>query len=137
MKATATRESGFRHTVKIRSHELTVDERTDQGGTDTGPEPLELLAASLASCTAVTMEMYAARKGWALPDVEVAVEYQPSERGCPTRFDLVVRVGADVSEEEAQRLMTIAAKCPVHRTLEGEVMFKERMERVPAPARAA
>ena len=59
MKATATRESGFRHTVKIRSHELAVDERAEVGGTDTAPEPLELLAASLASCTAVTMEMYA------------------------------------------------------------------------------
>jgi putative redox protein len=137
MKATASRESGFRHTVKIRSHELTVDERADMGGTDTGPEPLELLAASLAACTAVTMEMYATRKGWELPDVEVSVEYQPAERGCPTRFDLVVRIPAEVSEEDAQRLMTIAAKCPVHRTLEGEVMFSERLERAATPARAA
>ena len=83
------------------------------------------------------MEMYAQRKGWELPDIEVLVDYQPAERGCPTRFDLVVRIPADVSDEDAQRLMTIAAKCPVHRTLEGEVMFSERVERVTAPARAA
>ena len=137
MKATATRESGFRHTVKIRSHELSVDERADMGGTDTGPEPLELLAASLASCTAVTMEMYAQRKGWDLSECEVAVDYQPAERGCPTRFELVLKLPADLPPEQAQRLTTIAAKCPVHRTLEGEVMFSERVEHVQAPARAA
>ena len=130
MKATATRAGTFRQTIKIRDQGLTVDEPSDQGGDDTGPSPQELLAASLASCTAITMEMYAHRKGWELPDVSVDVEYQPAERGCPTRFDLVVRIPDDVSEEDAQRLMPIAAKCPVHRTLDGEVMFDERVERL-------
>src|SRR3982750_831150 len=137
MQASAQRISGFRHVVKVRQHRLNCDEPLESGGVDAAPSPQELLAASLASCTAVTMEMYASRKGWELPDVEVSVAYQPAERGCPTRFDLVVRIPSDVSEEDAQRLMTIAAKCPVHRTLEGEVMFSERMERVAAPARAA
>ena len=128
-RATARRENGrYQHTVTVRSHELTVDEPESSGGDDTGPDPQEMLAVSLASCTAITMEMYAKRKGWELPDVEVAVEYQPAERGCPTRFDLVVRIPSDLSEEDAQRLMTIAAKCPVHRTLEGEVMFEEEIE---------
>jgi putative redox protein len=130
MKATATRERGFRHTVKIRGHELTVDEPSDQGGTDTGPEPLELLAASLASCTAVTMEMYAQRKGWDVGSVEVTCAYTPAERGCPTRFNLVMRFPEELSEEQVERLRVIAAKCPVHRTLDGEVMFDERVERV-------
>src|SRR3954451_16727848 len=130
MKATATRENGFRHTVKIRSHELAVDERSEMGGTDTGPEPLELLAASLASCTAVTMEMYANRKGWDVGDVEVACDYTPAERGCPTRFKLVLRLPDSLDDEQVERLRVIAAKCPVHRTLEGEVMFDERVERV-------
>ena len=61
------------------------------GGGDDGPSPQELLAASLASCTAVTMEMYAKRKGWDIGDIEVACEYQPAERGTPTRFELVLR----------------------------------------------
>jgi putative redox protein len=130
MKATATRESGYRHTVRIRSHELAVDERTDMGGTDTGPEPLELLAASLAACTAVTMEMYAQRKGWDVGGVEVACDYVPAERGCPTRFNLVMRFPEDLNEEQVDKLRVIAAKCPVHRTLDGEVMFDERVERV-------
>ena len=128
MKATATRESGFRHTVKIRSHELAVDERAEVGGTDTAPEPLELLAASLASCTAVTMEMYAKRKGWNVEGLEVEARYSPAERGCPTRFELVMRMPEHLSEEQVERLQVIAAKCPVHRTLEGEVAFDERVE---------
>jgi len=130
MKATATRETGFRHVVKVRSHDVNIDEPTETGGTDTGPSPQELLAASLASCTAVTMEMYAARKGWDLGGVEVAVEYTPAERGCPTRFRLNVRLPDSLSEEQVERLRVIAAKCPVHRTLDGEVMFDERVERV-------
>ena len=130
MKATATRETGFRHVVKVRSHDVNIDEPTETGGTDTGPSPQELLAASLASCTAVTMEMYAARKGWDIGGVEVAVEYTPAERGCPTRFKLVVRLPERLTDEQVERLRVIAAKCPVHRTLDGEVMFDERVERV-------
>jgi putative redox protein len=130
MRATASREKGFRHVVKVRRHDVTVDEPAESGGTDAGPSPQELLAASLASCTAVTMEMYAQRKGWTLGDVEVAVDYTPAERGCPTRFRLTLRLPDDITDEQAERLRVIAAKCPVHRTLDGEVMFEERVERV-------
>ena len=130
MKATATRETGFRHVVKVRGHDVNIDEPTETGGTDAGPSPQELLAASLASCTAVTMEMYASRKGWDIGGVEVVVEYTPAERGCPTRFSLNVRLPESLSDEQVERLRIIAAKCPVHRTLDGEVMFDERVERV-------
>ena len=131
MKATARRTgSSFRHTVSVRDHQLTVDEPVDSGGEDAGPEPQELMAVSLATCTAITMEMYAARKGWDIGQVEVDVEYTPAERGCPTRFDLVLRLPADLPDEQVERLQVIAAKCPVHRTLDGEVMFNERTERV-------
>jgi putative redox protein len=137
MKATARRVGNYRHEIAIRKHELSADEPTEHGGQDAAPSPQELLAASLASCTAITMEMYAQRKGWELPDLEVQVDYQPAERGCPTRFELVMKLPADVPEDQVQRLMTIAAKCPIHRTLEGEVMFSERVERLTAPAQAA
>ncbi|MCL2768685.1 MAG: OsmC family protein [Solirubrobacterales bacterium] len=131
MQATAERaNSGFRHTVRVRGHLITVDETLEAGGTDTGPDPQELLAASLASCTAITLEMYAARKGWGVGHVEVDVQYTPAERGTPTRFDLVLRLPAELSDEQAERLCVIAAKCPVHRALDGEVMFRERVERV-------
>lgn len=129
MQASAQRNSGYRHVVKVRQHRLNVDEPLDSGGDDTAPSPQELLAASLASCTAVTMEMYAARKGWDLRDVEVECEYTPAERGCPTKFSLTLRLPSDLTDEQVQRLKVIATKCPVHRTLDGEVMFDERVER--------
>ena len=130
MRATARRTGRLRHTIDIRDHQLSADEPRDTGGEDTAPSPQELLAASLAACTAITMEMYAQRKGWDLGDVEVDCQYQPAERGCPTRFDLVLRVPEGLSEEQIERLKVIAAKCPVHRTLDGEVMFSERIETV-------
>ena len=131
MKATARRDgTALRHSVQVRDHQLTVDETLDQGGEDTGPDPQELLAVSLASCTAITIEMYAARKGWDVGHIEVAVEFTPAERGCPTKFELIIRLPDDLPEEQAERLRVIAAKCPVHRTLDGEVMFQERVERV-------
>jgi len=130
MHASAQRISGFRHVVRVRQHRLNVDEGRQDGGDDAAPSPQELLAASLASCTAVTIEMYAARKGWTLRDVEVECEYVPADRGCPTKFVVTLRLPSDLSDEQVQRLKIIATKCPVHRTLDGEVMFDERVERI-------
>lgn len=137
MRATARRTVShhFQHEVRVRDHALTADEPHETGGDDMGPSPQELLAVSLASCTAVTLEMYAERKGWDVGEVEVDCEYQPAERGCPTRFELVVRLPEGLDDERVRRLMQIAAKCPVHRTLDGEVNFDERIELVePATA---
>ena len=130
MKATARRSAAntYLHRVEIRGHELTIDEPLEQGGTDAGPDPQELLAASLAGCMAITLEMYANRKGWDVGLVEVEVEYEPAERGAPTNFNVVLRLPDDLSEEQVDRLRAIAARCPVHRTLEGDVTFDERAE---------
>jgi putative redox protein len=130
LKASARRSANFSHTVTIREHQLTVDEPRLRGGDDEGPSPEELLAASLATCTAVTIEMYAQRKGWELGPVEVDAQFSPAERGHPTRFEIVLRLPAHLSEEQVSNLRVIAAKCPIHRTLDGEVMFSERVERV-------
>jgi putative redox protein len=130
MKATATRTGTYKHVVQVRQHRLLADEHVDEGGDDAAPSPQELLAACLASCTAVRMEMYAQRKGWDIGGVEVEAEYTPAERGCPTRFSLTLRLPAELTEEQVERLRVIAAKCPVHRTLDGEVMFDERVQRV-------
>ena len=133
MKAVAHRRRAdrYRHNIRIRTHVVSSDEPRDTGGDDTGPSPQELLAASLASCTAITMEMYAARKGWDVGEVEVSAEYSPAERGCPTSFRIIVRFPDHLSDEQVERLRQIAAKCPVHRTLDGEVMFTETVERIP------
>jgi putative redox protein len=128
MRATATQKAGFTHDVKVRKHTMTADEPADHGGEDLGPSPQELLAASLASCTAITMEMYAKHKGWNVDGMAVECDYQPAERGAVTRFELVMKMPAHLSDEQVRKLQVIAAKCPVHRTLEGEVAFDERVE---------
>ena len=129
MRASFARIEELRNSVTIRSHELTIDEEADEGGSDAAPNPLELLAGSLAGCVAITMEMYARRKGWEIGDVGVDVEFSPAERGTPTRFEIVLRLPENLPEDQAERLTVIAAKCPVHRVLDGEVMFDERVER--------
>jgi putative redox protein len=128
MRAVARQTKGFTHELEVREHKLTADESKEDGGDDAGPSPQELLAASLASCTAITMEMYAQRKGWNTDGLEVDVDYTPADRGSPTRFILVMRMPAHLSEEQVEKLRVIAAKCPIHRTLEGEVHFDERVE---------
>jgi putative redox protein len=131
MRAIARREDGtLKHDVEIRDHTLVADEPRENGGGDTGPSPQELLAASLASCTAITMEMYAERKGWNIGDVVVDVDYEPAQRGSPTRFSMAIRFPKELPEDQREKLTQIAAKCPVHRTLEGEVMFDEHVELV-------
>jgi|SRR5215208_2004557 putative redox protein len=131
MKAISRRQDGaLRNDIEIREHHLVADEPAGEGGEDEGPSPLEILAASLASCTAITMQMYADQKGWEIGEVTVGVDYRPATRGAPTRFELVVELPKELPEEQRTRLMQIAAKCPVHRTLEGEVMFEERLELV-------
>ena len=130
MRASAQQLENLRHDVRVRSHTITSDEPKDHGGGDAGPSPQELLAASLASCVAITMEMYATRKHWDIAGLRVDVEYTPAERGHPTKFDVVMKMPAHLSEEQVEKLSVIAAKCPVHRTLEGEVAFDERVELV-------
>ncbi|HEU0023650.1 MAG TPA: OsmC family protein [Thermoleophilaceae bacterium] len=128
MRATASRRhNSLKHDLRVRTHRLLADEPEENGGDDAGPSPEELLAASLASCSAITMEMYARRKGWDVGQLEVEVDYEPAQRGSPTRFSMNVRLPKEMSDDQRERLMQIAAKCPVHRTLEGEVMFDERV----------
>jgi putative redox protein len=128
-KAVARQTNDFTHRVEIRQHEFTVDEPEDKGGHDEGPTPQELLAASLASCTAITLEMYAKAKRWEIGPVEVACEYTPAERGQPTTFKIVLKFPDACTDEQVEKLEVIAAKCPVHRTLAGEVQFEQEVER--------
>jgi putative redox protein len=104
-------------------------EPLEEGGADEGPGPQELVAAALASCTAITIEMYAGRKGWNLGLIEVEVEYEAAERGLPTNFKLKLSLPEALTDEQVQRIEAIACKCPVHRTLAGEVTFEMLSER--------
>jgi putative redox protein len=115
--AVARRRQGYEHEIEIREHRLIADEPEEKGGGDQGPKPTELLAASLASCTAITIEMYADRKEWGLGTVEVAVDFTEATADDPPSFDVTITLGAELSDENRERLLTIAGKCPVHRAL--------------------
>ena len=127
--AVVRRRDGYEHEIEMRQHRLIIDEPEDKGGTDRGPVPAELLAASLGSCTAITMEMYAARKEWGLGSVEVAVDFTEATVDDPPTFDVRITLGAQLSEENRDRLLTIAGKCPVHKALKDQdVVIHDSLE---------
>ena len=130
MRVRARRREGFAHEIEIEGgHTVLVDEPTAAGGTDTGPSPTRLLAASLAACTAITMEMYAERNDWRIDalEVEVEVEY---EGATPDSFAVELHLPAELGEEQKERLVAVARRCPVHRVLAGEttVIVAARVE---------
>ena len=130
MKAAARRTGGFAHEVELEGgHRLLVDEPADRGGTDTGPRPTQLLASALAGCIAITMEMYAERKGWDLGPLEVAVEVG-YEGEVPNDYDVAISLPDGLDAEQRRRLLVIATKCPVHKVLAGEahVRVREHLE---------
>lgn len=134
MKVVARRRQGYVHDVEIEGgHTLVVDEPAFvEGGTDAGPSPTRLVAAGLAGCTAVTIEMYAARKGWDIGAVEVDVDVEYDEFA-PLSFAVNLRLPTGLSEEQRKRLLAVAAKCPVHKLLAGEtpVTISDRIEELP------
>jgi putative redox protein len=130
VRIVARRVEGYAHDVELEGgHDLRVDEPPDKGGTDTGPRPTQLLGASLAGCIAITVEMYAQRKGWDVGAVEVDVEVG-YDGPVPTRFEVGLKLPAELDSEQRRRLLVIATKCPVHKILAGEahVNVSERLE---------
>lgn len=119
-RAVATRRSGYEHEVVIdERHTLVMDEPESKGGRDAGPSPTRALGASLAACTAITVEMYAERKGWDVGEMAVEVEME-YDGEVPSEFTVTLRLPGGLSEEQLERLRTIAGKCPVHRALAAE-----------------
>jgi putative redox protein len=130
VRVVARRLDGFAHEVDLEGgHTLVVDEPEDRGGTGTGPRPTQLLAASLAGCTAITVEMYADRKGWDVSSIEVHVDLV-YDGPMPSNYTVSLKLPPELSEEQRQRLLVVAAKCPVHKLLVGEasVTVTERLE---------
>jgi putative redox protein len=120
VRIVARRVEGYAHDIEFEDgHDLRVDEPAAAGGTNTGPRPTQLLGASLASCIAITVEMYAQRKGWELGAVEVDLEVG-YDGYVPQSFEVGLRLPGELSEEQRQRLLTVATKCPVHKVLAGQ-----------------
>ena len=129
MKVVARRREGYVHDVEIEggAHTLVVDEPVAAGGTDAGPAPTRLLAAGLASCIAITIEMYAKRKEWEVGAVEVEVEVT-YEDFTPSSFAATIRLPPGLSDEQRKRLLIIASKCPVHKVIASETPVSNRIE---------
>ena len=130
MKVSARRRKGYAHSLTAGHHKLIVDEPAEKGGSDTGPTPGQLLALSLASCTAITIEMYADRKGWEVGDWEVEVDYGDESGDKEARYEVVIRLPGELSKKQMERIRAIAHKCPVHRKLKGHVAIEDRVESI-------
>lgn len=118
------RDAGLAQEVTIGSHVLIADEPLDKGGADAGPGPHELLLASLGACTAITLRLYATRKGWPLADVDVQLTGR--QEGERFAIDRRLRFRGTLDADQRARLVEIATKCPVHRTLSGTVTIDTR-----------
>jgi uncharacterized OsmC-like protein len=116
--------SKFGQDISIGSFRLRADEPAAQDGTDTGPEPHELLLSALGACTSMTLRMYAARKGWPLERVTVTLNGGAVDGKYAISRQIVMEGSLDA--EQQARLLDIADKCPVHRTLTGEVQIETK-----------
>ncbi len=113
--------SSTQYNVKLQNgrHEFSADEPKEAGGADTAPSPDELLEASLASCTAITLRMYANRKQWPVAGIQVTVSL--ARANDKTVFKRSISINGDINEEQRERLLEIAKACPVSKTLQGEI----------------
>lgn len=114
----------------MRGHILHGDEPIENGGKDTGPTPTELVLSGLASCTVSTLRMYADKKGWNVDNIEVTLSIQTtkSETGQSAEIESVIAITGNVTDEQKQRMLEIARKCPVHKLLTNPILINSMLE---------
>ncbi|MFT4858756.1 MAG: putative OsmC-like protein/alpha-beta hydrolase superfamily lysophospholipase [Algoriphagus sp.] len=125
---------GYTTEIKTPFHHLLADEPAEVGGANLGPTPYDLLMASLGSCTAMTLKMYAERKNWPLKEVSVYLNHDkvhlddskaPEESGTKvSQFTRIIQLEGDLDNEQRQRLLEISNRCPVHKTLQEEIIIQ-------------
>jgi len=128
---------GFAQEVRVGPHRLTGDEPVEAGGTDTGPNPYDLLLAALGTCKSMTLGMYARRKQWPLESVTAKLrhskihaadcEHCETEAGKLDRLECELELTGPLDDAQRQRLLEIADRCPVHRTLVTEIDIVTRL----------
>lgn len=114
----------YQQTVRAGAHVLVADEPAGMGGADAGPAPYDYLLAALGACTSMTLRMYAERKGLPLRKVTVTLAHEKVEVEGRGRIDRITRriaVDGELTPEQRERLLEIANRCPVHRTLSGDL----------------
>lgn len=128
---------GFTTQMKVGNHYMVADEPTSFGGNDFGPSPYELVSAGLSACTVMTIQMYARRKGWPVDNVEVHTSYSKSHaedcEDCENpsakidTFRREIKLQGDLDDKQKARIMQIADKCPVHKTLHSETQVISKL----------
>ena len=133
---TATLTSGMRVSMSNGRHEWVADEPIALGGTDTGPNPYELLLASLAACTCITLSYYCRRKGIVLESIKASYDFDrvhaddcencdDPRSGFIDKITSQVEISGDFDDAERKRLSEIVERCPVHKTLANGVTFSD------------
>ena len=128
--------SGFAQEIQVGPHRLTADEPINVGGKETGPSPYDLLLAALGSCTSMTISLYARARKWPLESVTVNLRHSKIHaadcRDCETKEGKIDRIERDIhlvgklDAEQQKKLLEIADKCPVHRTLNSEIKIETK-----------
>jgi len=136
--AVRTGRKGFQTEILAGVHSLIADEPIAAGGADTGPTPYDYVVAGLGACTSMTLRMYADRKGWPLEAVAVRLDHRKIHaddcRGCVESGDMLdhidreIEVVGNLSPEQKRRLLEIADRCPVHRTLQSKIRVETRLK---------
>lgn len=129
--------TGFAQEIAAERHRLVADEPAEAGGTDTGASPYELLLAALGACTSMTVSMYARRKQWPLEEVTVRLQHAKihaqdcaeceTKEGKLDRIEREISLGGPLDAGQRERLLEIANRCPVHRTLVSEIDIRTRL----------
>lgn len=128
---------GYKTAIHSRNHVYYADEPLDEGGTDTGPTPMEMLAGSLGACIAITMRLYAERKEWPLEGVEVEIDTERFRGKDYTDYEGTeayiheirkgIKLIGPLTEEQKERILKIGGKCPVHRLIATPSFFVEQV----------
>jgi len=123
------RETGGAYTNEVitHRHRMVIDEPMSKGGKDKGPKPSELLFASLGGCISITLRMYAEHKQLPVERISVLVKRDPPEKDKPTRIYVKIEVNGDLDESQLKRMRAIAKRCPVHRTITGDVEISHEL----------